>query len=61
MTLPMKTVLITIACWNLICLAMMFIYAHTVGHVVSALYTAYFVDIQASYGTYSRIYGTPSK
>ena len=53
----MKAVLITIACWNLICLAMMFIYPHTLGHVVSALYTAYFGDIQASYGTFERIVG----
>jgi len=51
----MKAILITIACWNIICLAMMFIYPHTVGYVIYTLYTAYFGDIQASYGTYSRI------
>ncbi len=55
MVLRAKFVLIAIVCWNLICLAMMFIYPHTVGHVVIALYTAYFGDIQASYSTYARI------
>ena len=34
---------------------MLFIYRHTIAHVVLAAYTAWFGDIQASYATYARM------
>jgi hypothetical protein len=50
-----KLRLISICAWQLVCLAILFIYPHTIAHVVLAAYTAWFGDIQASYATYARV------
>jgi hypothetical protein len=47
--------LATIAAWHVVCLAVLFVYEPTVGRVVVAAYTAWFGDIQASYGTFGRV------
>ena len=55
MTLQLKLLLISIAVWHLTCLTMMFIYGHTIAHVVVAAYSAWFGDIQASYEAFARL------
>lgn len=47
--------LTVIATWHLACLAMVFVYGHIVGHFVVMAYTAYFGDVQASYGMFERV------
>jgi hypothetical protein len=46
--------LIAIMIWHLACLAMMFFYGRVIRHLVAAAYTAWFGDVQASYGTFER-------
>jgi len=55
MSKRIKDLLITIAIWHLICLVMFFVFQYFVGRIVVAVYTAWFGDIQQSYGRYERI------
>ena len=50
-----KALLTTVAIWQLACLAMMFVYRPAIGHFVVAAYTAWFGDVQASYGRFERL------
>ena len=50
-----KALLIVTAGWHLACLAMMFMYRQLIGPLVVIAYTAYFGDVQASYGTFERV------
>jgi hypothetical protein len=49
------TVLAAIAVWETVCLGVVILYPHTIGRVFVAVYTAYYGDIQSSYGSFARI------
>jgi hypothetical protein len=51
----LKALLITIAWWQVVSLAMSLIYAPTLGRLIFAAYIACFGEVQESYGRYDRI------
>jgi len=50
-----KATLIAVSVWQLVCLAMMYVYGYLIGHLVVAAYTLFYGDIQASYGRFERL------
>ena len=50
-----KTHLFAIGVWQFTAIAMMFIYGNVIGHIVFAVYTWIYDDIQSSYGRFERL------
>jgi hypothetical protein len=55
MSRRVRALLIAITIWHMASLAMMFVYGHIISHFVVMAYTAWFGDVQASYGTFARL------
>src|SRR6266404_6703365 len=51
----LRRILIVATGWQLSCLALVLVYRPTIGRAVVEVYTFWFGDIQASYGTFERI------
>ena len=47
---------LTILAWQLVCLAMFYVYRHLIGPHVTAAYADWYGDIQATYGTFERLH-----
>jgi hypothetical protein len=50
-----KPVLITVVAWNLGCVVTLYVHGYVIGPAIAAVYTAWFGDIQASYGRFEWI------
>ena len=50
-----KTHVVAIGMWQVTALAMMFLYGNAIGHIVVAVYTWRYGDIQSSYGRFERL------
>jgi hypothetical protein len=50
-----RRTVIAITVWQLVCLAMAYVYQYFVSHLVTAAYTSICGDVQASYDTFARL------